>query len=57
MLEPCGAGSYSSGMGRARCTAKALRHHTLLVEVDDGTQRVLARVPIEKVNNGMKFHT
>jgi hypothetical protein len=46
----------SSGLAKGRrCTAKALRHYTLVVEFDDGTQRVLGRVPIEKVTNGMKF--
>jgi hypothetical protein len=43
----------ASGLAKGRCcTAKALRHDTLVVEFDDGTQRVLGRVPMEKVTNG-----
>jgi hypothetical protein len=38
-----------------RCSVKQLRQRTIVVEFDDGSERTLARIPMEKVTNGMKF--
>jgi hypothetical protein len=45
-----------SGMAKGRrCFALALLHRAVVVKFDDGVERTLTRIPMEKVTNGMKF--
>jgi hypothetical protein len=46
--------SLGLAQGR-RCSAKFIRNRTVVVCFDQGEERTLTRVPLEKVTNGMNF--
>jgi hypothetical protein len=49
-LDP--AGRLAKGR---RCSAQDLRNRALVISLEDGNQRTLTRIPLEKVSNGMRF--
>jgi hypothetical protein len=46
----------SLGLAKGRrCSARNIRHRTVVVDFDGGDARTLTRMPMEKVTNGMRF--
>jgi hypothetical protein len=46
----------ASGLAKGRrCSAKQLRNRTVVIGLDNGEERTLTRMPMEKVTNGMRF--